>query len=129
MTTAFSTGAAWSPPCPRVDGLPTRELERGMRVASALSRRARMDGLARLDALPQRVALHIPRCRSVHTLGMRFALDLIWFGGDGQVLRVDRDVSPRRIRSCVRARSVVEANAGTADAFLAAGLVELLAPC
>jgi len=75
-----------------------------------------------LDALPVRVALHIPRCRSVHTFGMRFALDLIWLGGDGRVLRIDRKVPPRRVRTCVRARSVVEVNGGVADAFLAGGV-------
>jgi len=53
---------------------------------------------------------------------MRFPLDLIWLDGSGGVARVDRAVPPRRLKGCVRARSVVEANAGTADAFLAAGL-------
>jgi len=81
-----------------------------------------MKGLARLDAMPPELALHIPRCRSVHTFTMRFPLDLIWLDGSGGVARVDRAVPPRRLKGCVRARSVVEANAGTADAFLAAGL-------
>ena len=40
----------------------------------------------------------------------------------GAPVRVDRAVPPNRMKSCVKARSVVEANAGTADAFLAAGL-------
>jgi hypothetical protein len=31
-------------------------------------------------------------------------------------------VPPRRLKVCLRARSVVEANAGTADEFVAAGL-------
>ena len=53
---------------------------------------------------------------------MRFPLDLIWLGKDGQVVRVDPAVPPRRLKICVKARSVVEANAGTADAFVAAGL-------
>ena len=81
-----------------------------------------MRGLARLDSMPDWIALHIPRCRSVHTFTMRFPLDLIWLDKAGGVVRVDRSVPPRRLRSCWRARSVVEANAGTADAFVAAGL-------
>ncbi len=36
--------------------------------------------------------LHIPRCRSVHTFGMRFALDLVWLDGGGSIVRVDRAV-------------------------------------
>jgi hypothetical protein len=31
-------------------------------------------------------------------------------------------VPPRRLKFCANARSVVEANAGTADAFVTAGL-------
>ena len=108
--------------CPRLDALPGRELPGGLRVAEAHSRAARMKGLARLDAMPPTSALHIPRCRSVHTFTMRFPLDLIWLGKAGEVVRVDRAVPPRRLKACVRARSVVEANAGTADAFVAAGL-------
>ena len=53
---------------------------------------------------------------------MRFPLDLIWLGRDASVVRVDRDVPPRRMKACWRARSVVEVNAGTADDFLARGL-------
>jgi hypothetical protein len=37
-------------------------------------------------------------------------------------VRVDRDVAPRRMKACRRARSVLEVNAGSADEFLAAGL-------
>ncbi len=72
--------------------------------------------------MPRTSALHIPRCRSVHTFGMRFALDLIWLDRGGRPVRVDRDVAPRRLRTCLAARSVIETNAGEADAFLAAGL-------
>ena len=105
--------------CPRLDALPGRDLPGGLRVAEARSRAARMKGLARLDAMPERLALHIPRCRSVHTFTMRFPLDLIWLGKDGEVVRVDPAVPPRRMKFCSKARSVIEANAGTADAFVA----------
>jgi uncharacterized membrane protein (UPF0127 family) len=108
--------------CPRLDALPGRELPGGLRVAEARTRAARMKGLAKLDAMPPGAALQIPRCRSVHTFTMRFPLDLIWLDKDGRLVRVDAAVPPRRLRSCLRARSVVEANAGTAEAFLGAGL-------
>jgi uncharacterized membrane protein (UPF0127 family) len=116
-----AASSASSEACPRLDGLPGRELTGGYRVAEADSRAARMKGLAKLDALPERLALHIPRCRSVHTFTMRFPLDLIWLDKHGQVVRIDPAVPPRRLKLCMRARSVIEANAGTADAFVAAG--------
>ena len=108
--------------CARLDDLPARDLAGGRRVAEAHNRASRMRGLAKLDAMPSTAALHIPRCRSVHTFTMRFPLDLIWLGKDGTPVRIDRDVAPRRLRTCLKARSVVEANAGEADAFVAAGL-------
>ena len=91
-------------------------------MAEAHSRAARMKGLAKLGSMPESTALHIPKCWSVHTFTMRFPLDLIWLDKAGEVVRVDEAVPPRRLRTCVRARSVVEANAGTAGAFVAAGL-------
>jgi uncharacterized membrane protein (UPF0127 family) len=81
-----------------------------------------MKGLAKLDAMPRTTALHIPKCWSVHTFTMRFSLDLIWLDKRGEVVRIDEAVPPRRVKTCLRARSVVEANAGCAGAFVSAGL-------
>jgi uncharacterized membrane protein (UPF0127 family) len=89
-------------------------------VLEAAGLRARTLGLAGLPALAPELGLHIPGCRSVHTVGMRFALDLLWLDGRGQVLRVDRGVGPRRVAGCRRARSVLEVRAGEAGRFLAA---------
>jgi uncharacterized protein len=106
----------------RFAGLPHRTLPGGLTVVEARTGKARRRGLSRLDALPADLALLIPRCPSIHTFGMRFALDLIWLGKGDAVVRVDRGVPPRRTRLCARARSVVETAAGNADAFLSAGL-------
>ena len=119
--TASSASAEPRAACPRLDALPGRDLPGGLRLAEARTRAARMKGLARLDSMPAALALHIPRCRSVHTFTMRFPLDLVWLSRDGAPVRVDRAVAPRRLKLCLRARSVVEANAGAGDAF-AAGL-------
>jgi uncharacterized membrane protein (UPF0127 family) len=108
----------------RFAGLPVHELE-DHRVVVAGTRASRVKGLAKLDALPPRTGLHIPRCRSIHTFTMRFPLDLLWLDREGAVVRVDRDVPARRLRTCLRARSVVECDAGAADGFLAAGVESL----
>ena len=81
-------------------------------------------GVALTERVSDRVdhALHILKCFGVHTFGMRFDLDLIWLDKGGSVVRVDREVGRRRQRWCLRARSVVEAPAGRADKFLAAGV-------
>jgi uncharacterized membrane protein (UPF0127 family) len=111
---------------PRLDGLPTRELDGGLRVAEATTRKVRRKGLAALDELPPELALYFPRCRQIHTVTMRFNLDLIWLDKRGNVVRVDRDVPPWRLKTCLRARHVVEAGAGTADAFIAAGVASVV---
>jgi uncharacterized membrane protein (UPF0127 family) len=69
---------------------------------------ARLLGLAGLRTPPPATGLLLPHTRSVHTFGMRFALDLVWIDGQGRVVRVDRDVRPWRVRSCRGARAVVE---------------------
>jgi uncharacterized protein len=83
----------------------------------------RLVGLAFRAELPRGVGLHLPRCRSVHTFGMRVALDLVWLDRAGDVIRIDRAVPPYRVRSCRRARSVLELRSGPAEE-LAAMLTE-----
>lgn len=86
-------------------------------MIEARSLAARLRGLGGLPPLAPDEALEI-RTSSVHTFTMGFRLDLIWLARDGRrVLRVDRGVVPGRVRVCLRAGSVIETNAGRADAF------------
>ena len=110
---------------PRLAALERRPLAGGLTLLVAADRRTRRRGLARLDALPAAHGLLFERCRSVHTIGMRFALDLLWLDDAGNVVRVDRAVAPRRLRSCRHARSVVEVSAGQGERFATA----LAGPC
>ena len=87
---------------------------------TAATPRSRLLGLMGLETLDPGHALLLPRCRSVHTFGMRFALDLIWLDSGGRVLRTDAGVAPGRLRSCRRAHGVVEARAGSGERLAAA---------
>jgi uncharacterized membrane protein (UPF0127 family) len=69
--------------------------------------RERLVGLA-WRREPPAEGLLLLRTRSVHTFGMRFALDLHWLDAAGGVVRVDRAVPARRVRTCLRARAVLE---------------------
>ena len=106
----------------RLAALESRPLPGGLTLLVAGDRRTRRRGLARLDAagLPAGHGLLFERCRSVHTIGMRFALDLVWLDGAGAVVRVDRSVGARRVRTCRRARSVIEVAAGDGERVAAA---------
>jgi uncharacterized protein len=76
----------------------------------AVDRRARRRGLLGRDRVVG--ALVIDPCRHVHTVGMRFALDVALCDRDGVVLRTCR-LAPWRLAPLVRgARMVVEAEAG-----------------
>jgi len=102
-------------PCAGPTRLDAVHAAAGLTVFVASTRRARRRGLAGLDALPHGHALLLRPCRSVHTVGMRFALDLLWLDAAGAIVRVDRSVAPRRLRSCRRARAVIECAAGEGE--------------
>ena len=58
-------------------------------------------------------ALLLVPARSVHTLGMRFAIDVAWLDGDLTVLRIASLPRHRLSRPVLHARSVLEAEAGS----------------
>jgi uncharacterized membrane protein (UPF0127 family) len=93
----------------------------GIGLHEARGFRARLLGLAFLHRLDGDDALLIRRCRSVHTFGMRFPIDVVFVDSEWRVLRVVRDMAPRRIAWCRGAAAVIEVNAGDADR-LRAGL-------
>ena len=69
---------------------------------------ARALGLAFLDRDGAGPGLLIPRCRSVHTFGMRFCLDLFFLDRELRVVSARRAVPPRRLAGCLRAQAVLE---------------------
>lgn len=52
--------------------------------------------------------LVIAPCKSVHTIGMRYSLDIAFANKQGIVLRAERDVKPGRLLSCRHATLVLE---------------------
>jgi uncharacterized membrane protein (UPF0127 family) len=91
---------------------------RGVRVTSveiAVRPAERRRGLLGRDDIEG--ALLLPRARQVHTVGMRFPLDVIWCDRAGIVLRTATLV-PNRISPIVwRSATVVEAAAGAVAAW------------
>jgi uncharacterized membrane protein (UPF0127 family) len=81
-------------------------------IVVAQSRWRRLVGLAlRRRPAPDQVLL-LPRCRSVHTFGMRFAIDVVFLDSEGRVVRLVAGVGPGRVVSCRDAAAVVEVEAG-----------------
>ena len=92
--------------------LPRVRLAGGRAVPVATSRLARLLGLALLDAGNAGNGLLIPHCCAVHTVGMRFALDLHFLDSRGQPVAVRRAVGPRRFAFEAHAQSVLEVPSG-----------------
>lgn len=85
-----------------------RQAVLGYTVPVATTRVARVLGLAYLGRMDAGEGLLIPRCRRVHTFGMRFDLDLIFLGADEEVVELYRSVPPGQWVSCPEADAVLE---------------------
>lgn len=66
----------------------------------------RLRGL--LGTGPEEGAVLLARCKSVHTFGMGYPLDLAFVDGAGVVLLSKRGVPPWRVVSCAEAACVLE---------------------
>ena len=76
----------------------------------AADRASRKQGLLGRDGYEG--ALVVERCRWIHTIGMRFPLDVAYLAEDGTVIKTVRMERHRVGAPVFRARSVIEAEAG-----------------
>jgi uncharacterized protein len=91
----------------RLRGLEQREIL-GLELPVASTRLSRLLGLALLARDRAGPGLLIPRCHSVHTFGMRFALDLLFLDPGPRVIMLRRAVPAGRVVRCPAASSVLE---------------------
>ena len=98
----------------RLRDYPVLELETGIRMHLAHTWRARLLGLGLMRSLDPDEALVIPHCTSVHSFGMRFAIDVVFVDRDWLPIYIEYDVGPRRVLRSRFARSVIEVVAGEA---------------
>ena len=80
----------------------------GATVPVATTRVSRLLGLALIARERAGSGLLLPGCRSVHTLGMRFPLDLIFLDDSWSVAALHRGVPPGRFIRCAAAMAVLE---------------------
>ena len=84
---------------------PVRVAERGWDRTRGLLGRPRLVGSE---------GLLIMRCSSVHTVGMRYPIDVVFLDRDGAIARVVEHLRPMRMAMCRGAASVLELAAGQA---------------
>jgi len=91
----------------------TRSTVLASRVLVADRGASRRKGLLGHKSLASGEGLWIIPCESVHTIGMQFAIDLVYLDRNHQVKKVVRDVPRWRLSACFSAHSVLEFAAGS----------------
>jgi uncharacterized membrane protein (UPF0127 family) len=84
-------------------------------IEPAFESKTRNRGLLGRDRLADGSALIIAPSNSVHTFGMRFAIDLIYAARDGRVVKIRAAVPRSRVSFALGAFAVIEMAAGSAE--------------
>ncbi|MGH1360436.1 MAG: DUF192 domain-containing protein [Burkholderiaceae bacterium] len=71
-------------------------------------------GLMLCSRLAEDEALWLSHCRSVHTFGMRFAIDVLFLDAGGTIARIVPNLTPGRFANCPGAHHTVELASGAA---------------
>ena len=90
-------------------------------VEIAATRSTRKKGLLGRDSLPSGSALVITPCNAVHTVGMRFPIDVVFVDGKGRVRKIVRDLRSWRMAASPLSRSTIEFAAGDVSDDLKVG--------
>jgi uncharacterized membrane protein (UPF0127 family) len=82
------------------------------RIDLAVTRRDRRKGLLGRERLERREGMLISPCWSVHTVSMRFPIDVVFVNRDGCAVRMVHTLKPWRMAASLRAHAVIELAAG-----------------
>jgi len=96
----------------------TRQAYLATRLDMADSHWSRLRGLMATDPkeFSSGCGLWIVPCRGVHTLGMRFPIDVVYLDGDKKVLYLQAKLQPWRMAPVrLKAATVIELPSGTLD--------------
>lgn len=76
----------------------------------------RLRGLLFRKPLTAEEGMVLIPCSSIHTFGMRYAIDAVFLDADCRIISIVRALPPRRVRSASGAKMVLElAGGGAAD--------------
>jgi uncharacterized membrane protein (UPF0127 family) len=82
-------------------------------VEVARTSAARRRGLLGRRGLPREAALVLSRCNAVHTIGMRFPIDVAFVDASGRVRKIVRELAPWRLAVSPFASVTIEFAAGS----------------
>lgn len=90
----------------------SRNTELASTVELADTSAKRSKGLLGRNELGPGEGLWIVPCESIHTFGMRFAIDLVYLDRQHRIRKIRRNVAPWRLSACLTAHSVIELASG-----------------
>lgn len=76
----------------------------------------RRTGLLKHSGLAPGQGLWIAPCESVHSFGMKFAIDLVYLDRKKRVRKIRKKMVPWRLSACLTAHSVLELPVGAIEA-------------
>jgi uncharacterized membrane protein (UPF0127 family) len=82
-------------------------------IADTSEKRRR--GLLKRTSLPRGEGLWIAPCEAIHTIGMKFPIDVLFLDRKRKVLKIREKMPRSRMSMCLRAHSVLELPSGTAE--------------
>lgn len=74
--------------------------------------RSRLLGLLTKKSVGHDEAYWFDRCSSIHMIGMKFPIDVIFLSGDLRVIKMVNDLKPWRFTASLKAKSAIEVKAG-----------------
>ena len=75
----------------------------------------RFKGLLMHSSLPEGTGLVLEKCNSIHTIGMKFPIDVVFLDAGKKVLSVKSNMKSWKMAYCPGATRVIECNAGVAS--------------
>jgi uncharacterized membrane protein (UPF0127 family) len=92
-----------------------KEIAVNLEVAETF--RARSKGLLGKSSLAAGEGLLIRPCKGVHTIGMKFPIDVVFLDNSNKVIGICKELQPNRLTAIrLRAASVLELPVGTVEA-------------
>ncbi|MBP2654125.1 MAG: hypothetical protein H6Q73_1694 [Firmicutes bacterium] len=89
----------------------------------------RLRGLIGTPCLLNGQGLLIRPCNSIHTVGMRYSIDVLFLSSDLRIIKMVSALKPLRLRVCIGSVAVLELPAGTIkETFTEEGHVLVVLP-
>ncbi|AJQ26836.1 DUF192 domain-containing protein [Pelosinus fermentans] len=74
---------------------------------------SRLKGLLGTAELAENQGLLLCNCNSVHMIGMRYALDIVYLDKNGVILKIIENLKPWQTSYCWSAKDTLEVKSGT----------------